>query len=397
VEALRIADSITPPVSPTTQVELAAARAVSLLSLGRCDEAVVLARQAAADHAALPGWYARRGIAQHLLNEAHALAYSGRYAEARALLEPAAVRARATNALGAWVWFEMALAEIARDTGRGRETIRRFQGVAEEASPAGQDAALVWAHVGVAQGHLLVGEAGAAAAALRRADEIGDSPVATSMATRERTRAWLDACRGDVASALDRLRALVGQVREDGMLIFEQALLRDLVRFGVAEEAVDRLEELAGLVDGPLIQIHAAHARAAVERDAPMLAQVSERYEALDVLWLAAEVAAELADLHRTNGHGRLATAAAQRSASLADRAGELRTPGLARGSGIEPLTPREREVALLAAGGRSSADIGVRLGLSTRTVDTHLARVYRKLGITGRAELAAALVPPAP
>jgi DNA-binding CsgD family transcriptional regulator len=394
VEALRIIEAIGAPASGTTRVELAAARAVSLLSLGRCDEAAVLARQAAVDHAALPGWYARRGIAQHVLNEAHARAYCGRYPEARALLEPAAVRARETNALGAWVWFEMALAEIARDTGRGSEAIRRFQAVVEAAHPAGQDAALVWAHVGVAQGHLLLGEADPAAAALRRADEVGESPVATSVATRERTRAWLDACRGDVATALDRLRGLVAQVRQDGMLIFEQALLGDLVRFGAAAEVVDRLEELAGIVDGPLIQVHVAHARALLDRDAPLLTDVSVRYEALDVLSLAAEAAAELADLHRGNAEGRLATAAAHRAASLADRAGGLRTPVLARGGGIEPLTPREREVALLAAGGRTSHEIGDHLGLSTRTVDTHLARVYRKLGIAGRAELAAALVP---
>ena len=58
----------------------------------------------------------------------------------------------------------------------------------------------------------------------------------------------------------------------------------------------------------------------------------------------------------------------------------------------MEPLTAREREVALLAAGGRSSRDIADRLYLSTRTVETHLARVYRKLGITTRSELAAAL-----
>jgi DNA-binding CsgD family transcriptional regulator len=66
-------------------------------------------------------------------------------------------------------------------------------------------------------------------------------------------------------------------------------------------------------------------------------------------------------------------------------------------GTGVEPVTTREREVALLAAGGHSSRDISERLSLSTRTVDTHLARVYRKLGITGRGELASALGTPRP
>src|SRR4029453_6127479 len=96
-------------------------------------------------------------------------------------------------------------------------------------------------------------------------------------------------------------------------------------------------------------------------------------------------------DMHRARAESRLATAAQQRSLEIAERAGGLHTPGLSRGEGIEPLTAREREVALLAAAGRSSKDIGDRLGLSTRTVDTHLARVYRKLGIPGRSELAGA------
>ena len=48
----------------------------------------------------LPGWQARRGMSGHLVNEAHALAYSGRYAEARQLVEPAAEQARAANAIG---------------------------------------------------------------------------------------------------------------------------------------------------------------------------------------------------------------------------------------------------------------------------------------------------------
>jgi len=391
-EALRIMDGITTAVDGRTRVELAAARATCLLTMGRCDEAVVLSRQAAADQTDLPRWLARRGAARHLLNEAHALAYSGRYVPARALLAPAADRARSTNAMAAWLWFEMALAELARDTGRGREAIRRFHTVADAASSVGQDAALVWAHVGVAQGHLLVGECEPAAVALERADAAGQSPVATSTLTRERTRAWLHACRGDLGSALDVLRTIADQAEAAEVHIFEAAVRHDLVRFGAPDEAVDRLAALVALVDGPLVPVHAAHARAVVDHDAAALSAVVDRYEALDVLGLAAEAAAELADLHRSHADARQATLAAQRSASLAARAGELHTPPLARGTGIEPLTPREREVALLAAGGRTSAEIGEQLSLSTRTVDTHLAHVYRKLGISSRSELGSAL-----
>jgi DNA-binding CsgD family transcriptional regulator len=328
----------------------------------------------------------------HLLNEAHALAYSGHYAEARKLLEPAVERALATGAMGAWVWFEMALAEIARDTGRAREAIRRFQAVAEAAPATGQDAALVWAHVGVAQGHLLLGECAPAASAVRRADEVGESPVATSVATLERTRAWLDACRGDLVAARVRIRVVVELTRRDHVFVFEAGVLHDLVRLGVPGEAVARLGQLAGEIDGPLVQAHAGHAIAAFNRDADLLGDVVDRYERIDALGLAAEVAAELAELYRAQGETRRATSAHQRSAELATRAGGIRTPVITRGDSIEPLTGREREVALLAAGGFSSRDIGERLHLSTRTVDTHLARVYRKLGITSRTELAPAL-----
>lgn len=391
-EALRITDSMGPVTSAVTRVEADGALATSLLSLGRYDEAREVARRAAADHAELPDWMARRGIAQHLVNEAHALAYAGHYREAREILEPATERARATGAWGAWVWFEMTLAEVARDTGRGHEAIRRFSEVARTAPTVGQHAALVWAHVGVAQGHLLLGQCAEAAAALAEADDVGDSPVATSMATRERTRAWLDACRGDLASARQTIRDTLTPIQNDEIYVFELRLLHDLVRLGVPEEVVVRVEELASRIDGPQAQIHAAHARALVDRDVAMQREVVDRYEEIDSLGLAAEAAAELADLHRARSEARLATAARQRSADLADRAGGLHTPVLARGAGIEPLTPREREVALLAAGGRSSRDIGDHLGVSTRTVDTHLARVYRKLGISGRSELAAAL-----
>jgi DNA-binding CsgD family transcriptional regulator len=55
-------------------------------------------------------------------------------------------------------------------------------------------------------------------------------------------------------------------------------------------------------------------------------------------------------------------------------------------------LTRRELQIATLAAAGHSSSEIAGRLHLSARTVDSHLYRTYIKLGVAGRADLAAAL-----
>ncbi|MGN6372486.1 MAG: response regulator [Solirubrobacteraceae bacterium] len=51
-------------------------------------------------------------------------------------------------------------------------------------------------------------------------------------------------------------------------------------------------------------------------------------------------------------------------------------------------LTPREQEVLRLIALGHTSVEIASNLGLSPRTIETHRARIHRKLGLTTRAEL---------
>lgn len=52
-------------------------------------------------------------------------------------------------------------------------------------------------------------------------------------------------------------------------------------------------------------------------------------------------------------------------------------------------LTPRESEVLLWIAKGKSNRDIGEILGLSSRTVTKHLEQIYVKLGVENRASAA--------
>jgi two-component system response regulator NreC len=60
------------------------------------------------------------------------------------------------------------------------------------------------------------------------------------------------------------------------------------------------------------------------------------------------------------------------------------------RSSDGDSLTPREREVLRLIALGHTSVEIAAKLGLSPRTIETHRARIHRKLGLDTRAELVA-------
>jgi DNA-binding NarL/FixJ family response regulator len=53
----------------------------------------------------------------------------------------------------------------------------------------------------------------------------------------------------------------------------------------------------------------------------------------------------------------------------------------------IEPLTPREVVVLRLLGGAASNREMAAKLDISARTIETHLANIYGKLGVRGRTE----------
>jgi ATP/maltotriose-dependent transcriptional regulator MalT len=106
-----------------------------------------------------------------------------------------------------------------------------------------------------------------------------------------------------------------------------------------------------------------------------------------------------LGQLQRRANQRRRAQDTLERARSIFDEVGaaqwsrraaaELTRLGLRRPAG-PLLTPRERQVAELAATGRTNNQIAAALYISPKTVEANLARAYRKLGITSRAELGA-------
>jgi len=62
-------------------------------------------------------------------------------------------------------------------------------------------------------------------------------------------------------------------------------------------------------------------------------------------------------------------------------------------GAGATALSSREREVAGLVAAGKTNKHIAAALYLSEKTIESHLARIYDKLGVHSRAALTAVIV----
>ncbi|MBP2370970.1 helix-turn-helix transcriptional regulator [Pseudonocardia parietis] len=216
-------------------------------------------------------------------------------------------------------------------------------------------------------------------------------PLAARAAV-ERARTWLRAGRtaaAPVGALLTEARAAASR----GDLVTEAVLLHDVARLGWPGRVADRLAAVAARSRSPLLHLFAAHAAASTATTpdtGARLDRVAADLAAAGVRLDAADVAAAAAAAHHRAGERRRSAASAARATELAGSGG-TRTPALDRL--VRPrLTPREREIAALAAEGASNAEVAHRLVVSVRTIETHLAHAYAKLGVDGRADLLEAL-----
>lgn len=252
-----------------------------------------------------------------------------------------------------------------------------------------------------ARAAVFAGDLHTAEDAIRQADAAfaaDPSRAARTLPHIELSRAWLVAAQGEVVGAAQGCLAL-STALEHAAKPLAVELAHAAVRLGRAADAVEGLERLAAVVDGPFVGIALRHAQALAATDADLLAAVGRELEEVGADLVAAEALRAAQNAFRRAGRGASAAAAARQVDALLERCGRPSSPALEPPLPVgEELTGREREVAALAARGRTSPEIAAALYVSVRTVDTHLHRVYRKLMIEGRHQLADALgVSPAP
>jgi DNA-binding CsgD family transcriptional regulator len=245
--------------------------------------------------------------------------------------------------------------------------------------------------VSLARAHLLLGDLPAAQQVIQQ-DLPGVADAAAPRNLQERRLLWVSAelalARHDPATALrlaDRLSSSApGRAAPARGVIPALSGLRGqaLLALGHTEESYVALAEASQHAESngelPLTwQVHRALAQAQAAR--------RQRASARLELSSAAGAIQQLADSLDEPGSRQRFCAAAL--ASLPRQAAPTPLQAAKQASG--GLSRREREVAVLVAEGRSTADIAAALVISARTIETHIANIYAKLGLSSRAQLA--------
>jgi len=366
----------------------AAPAAAALSYLGRCGEALALIDEAVptANEQGHP-----LAVPTLLFTRAAVLRHMGELQQAKELATWLRDVALSGELLDATAAFGVVLGEILLGQGSPASAARIFRdacGLLAERDVFGYEP---WALAGLARSRAEVGQEAQATTALeeaRRTQSIGRHfEITIYLAEVE-----LHHLAGRSAAAIRAARDGAAWARDAGMVIDEAFAVDAWLRLAPSGELAERLLELASKTDSRLVAGLAEHGRALVEADPQALLDVSKQFADMTAWSLAAEAAGEAARIFDRRHQARAARAASAEATSYASRCEGTRSLMLEDLAGPTRLTRREREIAQLAAAGKSNKDIAVAMYLSPRTVENHLYNAYVKLGVADRAALADAL-----
>jgi DNA-binding CsgD family transcriptional regulator len=369
----------------------AGARATALNLQGRYDEAVRVSSHAYAVQMAMPDPKAFLDPNTHLLTRGVGLAGLGRFADADALVAGAHAAAAEQRVPFMRSLHATLLGQTSMATGRLRDARLWFTEALNAAAEIDLQPVRRLATAGMASAAGQLGDEASATTLLAALDSM--TCGLTYGSTEEAIgRAWALTVLGRRAEGRDVVRTAVARALDRGEHGMAAAALIEAVRLGEVDWDPAVLDDIAAHVDGALAAAWVALARAMGSRNAEALAAAAETLASIGANLVAAEAELAAADALRRVGDQRSVAAATARAGALLTRCQGARTPGAAMVDTVVALSAREREVALLAAEGRTSKEIADVLFLSARTVDNHLQKVYVKLGVSSRNELAAAV-----
>jgi DNA-binding CsgD family transcriptional regulator len=284
---------------------------------------------------------------------------------------------------------EYCLGRVALARGKAGTAVQRFRRCLAAVSPFDQ---FITRHLNsmLARAAATAGDLGTATAALQAG--AGQPRMKTYEPEWELAEAAVLAAALRMDDAADRASWAAGIAADNQEWNVVLSGYHDSARYGAARRVLAPMQEALAHVDGTLGWCYVDHAAALASRDPAALDEVARRFQSIGTLLFAAEAAAEAALCHATAGDLRAARASGQRSAGYRANCEGAVSPWLIGAPAAIPLTPRERQVAVLAADGHTDPVIADRLHISTRTVQTHLAHIYAKIGINSRTDLASHL-----
>ncbi|HQV56416.1 MAG TPA: LuxR C-terminal-related transcriptional regulator [Ilumatobacteraceae bacterium] len=203
---------------------------------------------------------------------------------------------------------------------------------------------------------------------------------------------WYRYAKGGSSEVAEIGQPLVQRHEDQGMWGAAVRTRHTMLRLGVSS-AIEDADHLARRVRGAHMETMVEHLRGVVTHDGERLFGAAEAFERQGASLLGAECAAQAGDAFREQGKPAAARRAAGLVRDLRAQIGAVATPILGGWAGPVGLTRREREVAMLVVEDMSSAEVGEELGISSRTVEAHLQRVYDKLGVNRRADLTLELI----